>query len=375
MLYYPVMEAFLFLALIIIGGVVVLWVRSRTESSVLEREEAARKAWRRLAEELGLRFVSPADSLFQPKESYVVGDYRGHHFKLYTFDIQGREYVAETVLERYPTRRRRYVYTRLVVSITARPPEIPETSPLPRQQIIEWLTPQKPLKARPETQADGTELSYQQLDIETNIDYLKFLFEQLARLADNHARIVALGGAAAPALVEIMRDKDLDLTNTATQLLDGISRTTRASLRDRMDRFLCPRCLMRCGPHKVHLFALTTITYYGCRSCHQSSDFIQGAVVAVLDRQMSRERFREKGIIHVNWLTRRSLFDFDAVAIIRASDEEVERFAVQVGNDTDEVRTGRYPRMRCVVYEQSGLSENSLRILRRTFGEVKETNL
>jgi hypothetical protein len=31
------------------------------------------------------------------------------------------------------------------------------------------------------------------------------------------------------------------------------------------------------------------------------------------------------------------LFDFDRVEIQQATDEEVERFAVQVGNDTDEL--------------------------------------
>jgi hypothetical protein len=43
---------------------------------------------------------------------------------------------------------------------------------------------------------------------------------------------------------------------------------------------------------------------------------------------------------------------------------------MQVNNDTDPVRRRRYKTMPCTVSAQSNLSENTLRILRRTFGEV-----
>lgn len=50
-----------------------------------------------------------------------------------------------------------------------------------------------------------------------------------------------------------------------------------------------------------------------------------------------------------------------------------ERFAVQVGNDTDPVRRPTYAQMRCLVSPECGLSENTMRILQRTFGRVEMT--
>jgi hypothetical protein len=69
-------------------------------------------------------------------------------------------------------------------------------------------------------------------------------------------------------------------------------------------------------------------------------------------------------------LRRRQLFDFDEVEIIQASDKEVERFIVQVGNDTDEARQSRYQQMRCVISPDAGLSVNTMRILQYTFSQV-----
>jgi hypothetical protein len=51
----------------------------------------------------------------------------------------------------------------------------------------------------------------------------------------------------------------------------------------------------------------------------------------------------------------------------------VERFAVQVGNDTDPVRQEFYRFMRCVISPDCRLSDNTIRILRRTFGQVDDT--
>ena len=75
-------------------------------------------------------------------------------------------------------------------------------------------------------------------------------------------------------------------------------------------------------------------------------------------------------MLEVNWLKRRKLFDFDGVKIIRATDEDVERFAIQVGNDTDVTRVWKYKQMDCLVFAGSELSENTMRILRRMFGQV-----
>jgi hypothetical protein len=134
---------------------------------------------------------------------------------------------------------------------------------------------------------------------------------------------------------------------------------------------LCARCLAFFGAPYVAIPGNGDITYYGCRLCGQSLNFWEGEIIAVLDAAMGNEPLLENGLVRINWLTRRELFDFHSVEITQAGDEDVERFAVQVGNDTDPTRQPRYQRMRCVVNPTCELSANTLRILERIFGEVE----
>jgi hypothetical protein len=115
-----------------------------------------------------------------------------------------------------------------------------------------------------------------------------------------------------------------------------------------------------------------TFTVYGCRRCKQSLEYyyVPQGVVAVLDNEQDKEPILKDGLLRVNWLVRRKLFDFDRVEILQATDEDVERFAVQVGNDTDPTRKDRYRHLACRI--GCVLSQNSVRILRRTFGDVAE---
>jgi hypothetical protein len=75
--------------------------------------------------------------------------------------------------------------------------------------------------------------------------------------------------------------------------------------------------------------------------------------------------------LRVNWFQHGRLFDFDRVEIIQASYEEVERFAVQVGNDTDPFRQPRYRQMEYTIAPECQLAENTRRILASTFGQVE----
>ena len=65
------------------------------------------------------------------------------------------------------------------------------------------------------------------------------------------------------------------------------------------------------------------------------------------------------------------MFDFDTVEIVRATDEDVERLAMNAGNDTDPVRKARYAHVHCVIAPECRLSENSLRVLEQVFGQVE----
>jgi hypothetical protein len=183
--------------------------------------------------------------------------------------------------------------------------------------------------------------------------------------------LAASGGEAVTQLQPIATKKTSPLRGTAIRLLRGIEHETTARLAERAANLLCPHCLTRCGSHSVAVSEETKITYYGCRMCGQSLEFLEGEVVAVLDTGVITEPISQSGMVRINWLARRTAFDFDSVEIIQATDEEVERFAVQVGNDTDPFRRPHYRQKRCVVGPECRLSENTIRILQRTFGQVE----
>lgn len=181
--------------------------------------------------------------------------------------------------------------------------------------------------------------------------------------------IVTLGGESVSSLAQRANDRSFAQQKIARWLIDSIGYDTRQRLSDRVHHLVCPDCLTLFGAHLV----LGRATYYGCRTCGQSRDFFECAqgVTAVLDSDWSQPHELQAGLLRLNWLVRRELFDFDRVEIVRATDEEVERFAVQVGNDTDDFRKSRYAALRCTLAPTCVLSENTRRVLARTFGEVQ----
>ncbi len=195
----------------------------------------------------------------------------------------------------------------------------------------------------------------------------------LERFAASHA-LVTMGGKAIAPLAAIVTGTDSSLRQTATWILRSIGYETTTRLAQHAASLLCPTCLTRCGPYSVQLPEGDNFTYYGCRICGQSQEFWDCAqgVTAVLDADMTAEPVHREERVRVNWLTRRNLFDFGRVEIVQATDEDVERFAVQIGNDTDPVRRPRYKQIRCVVAPECELSENTLRILQHTFGQVEQ---
>jgi len=187
-----------------------------------------------------------------------------------------------------------------------------------------------------------------------------------------YPKIVALGGEAVPALQAMGEDETHPFQPVAPQLLTELAQATSQRWADRADRLRCGRCLGRCVDLSARLSPLKSLTYYACQSCHQSQQFFEftGEIIAVLDSRMTATQGEQGDTLRINWLARRTLFSFDAVEIIQATDEEVERFAVQVGNDTDPPRRERYQTMSCRVFPDCALSDNTLRILQRTFGQI-----
>ncbi len=305
--------------------------------------------------------VAPAD--FPAGQARLVGAYRGHDLKIESLREGDATYYTLVKLGA----------VRPGSAIAGTAGSVLPGAPSPHD-VLAFLLPQG-LGGLPdgeiEATAGGQLFAYKPRGPLADKDKVERVCDALAGLADRYPALVALGGAAAPALQTLARENGL-LCGVAVRALKDIAVATQP-LADQAGRLLCPRCLVHCGAHDAGLPGERDMVYYGCRACCQSREFIDCPqdMVAVLDAAWQGAQGRRGGSLHVNWLARRALFDFDRVEIVHATDEDVERFAVQVGNDTDLLRKPRYAEMSCVVRATCGLSENTLRVLESTFGRVE----
>ena len=323
-------------------------------------KEAKRNAWRTLADIYNFSYVP---GTFFGLRTYVSGNYRGHLLTLTTVEKSSGKTL--------------HTYSRVEISgVGSEPLEIePNMQPLGQQpsayQIVQILSPEKslglhaPLKFDPH---DRT-ISYEWPGLETNTAILEDLFDTLSEIAHNYLKVVGLGSEAMVGLHNLA-GSDHPLRFVARQLRQDIAKLTEAHLSHRVDRLFCPNCLVRCGKHKLSFGLWSSLSYYGCRACQQSRSFLEGRLVAVLDSNMTAELTVTDKVIRVNWLQKRTLGDFEEIWIIQASDEDVERFAMQIGNDTDTVRKSRYKQIFYTIAPSCPLSENSLRVLDRILGQT-----
>jgi RNase P subunit RPR2 len=172
-----------------------------------------------------------------------------------------------------------------------------------------------------------------------------------------HVALTRIGGKSMPVLQRALTDNESSLTETIVWVMRRIANEADSKLAKQADELLCPECFVRYHHHEIYISLLTSITYYGCRNCGQNHRWITqpGKVVAILDVDCNNVHRKQEDVLWINWLKHRSLFDFDSVRIIKAGDEEVERFAVQIGNDTDEWRKSRYSHLSCVVASDCAL--------------------
>ena len=345
------------------------YLYQRRSRQIFFKNERLLSPWQKLAMTNQLTFVPGQYRRFKASNAYLDGIYGGHQVKLDTF-------------HRSESDEKNYIYTRIavVVNLEVRGQTADSRN---RQEVKDQTTVERVIRSLTlpdlsaakwpvQTRANGYEIYYEQRDIQTDVSYLQTILDILINQANAHATLLNLGGEAIQNLQNLAEvTADISLSNTATQLMRGIALKTTRDLADQTSTLLCPFCLTRFGPHEVRLSRLDKLTFYGCRLCRQSCNTLKGQVIAALNNQRQAEVVEKNGRLYVNWLTRRALFDFDEVAIGQTTDETVERFAVQVGNDTDQFRMGRYSRMCCVISPESDLSENTIRILGRIFGQVE----
>lgn len=329
-----------------------------TSPSLNPLNKNAHNTWRKLAESHQLHFVERSPL----KGTYLAGLYRGRCYLELDMVANKRSETDQ-------------VCTRLLLTTIQNGANNIDHKDVTLAQVAHVLARPGPfpaLKGSFSLEAGGQKIDYEQAGVEGDEAYLQFLFDALSDLLNAYPKIIALGGEAVPALQTIFKDKSHPFYTVTPQLLTEIAETTRQRWADRLPYLRCGRCLGRCVDFTVSLSPLTSLTYYGCQSCGQSQEFFEfeGQVVAVLDSAMTSPQVEQAATLRVNWLARRALFSFDAAEIVRASDEEVERFTIQVGNDTDPARQPRYRELRCLVSIDCNLTENTWRILHRTFGEV-----
>jgi hypothetical protein len=246
--------------------------------------------------------------------------------------------------------------------------------PIAPEQMADSLTKRLPvLKGTIEVAENGQGIHYKQRGIEESAIHLKQLFDLFSDLIINvYPQIIVLGGEIVPLLHTIAVDEQHALRPVAIQWLCNIEAETEFRLGHQTSDFLCPSCLIRCAAHQIDISSMHSVKYYGCRSCGQSQEFMNhsGPIIARLDNQMTTKILEQEEVLIVNWFAHQSVFDFDKIQIIRATDEEVERFVVNLGNNSDELQQSSYKKMNCVVLSACSLSDNTMRILKHRFGQI-----
>lgn len=345
--------------------------------------EQTYSGWQEFATQNNLTFKP--GNFWLMREASVSGDYCGYRLRLETFTRS----KASMTTSRFPlpdpgSSSERIIYTRMILRVNNPAPTIPSpqkklaaSREFDMEKIVDLLLPanvQQRVRGQFYIYGNGREVVYEQENIVGYAKYLQFMLDGLKALVEIYPHLVELGGEVVAGLLPLSK-RHHPLQQVAAQLLSDIGKDTEKHLKRRVANLLCPHCLVHFGRHQVTTPWTGSITYYGCKACSQSREFISTRnyrLIVILDREIVTERSQHGTTIRVNWITARKLFDFDEVEIVRATDEEVEYFIVQVGNDTDPFRSRSYKQMRCTVWSDCKLSENTMRILQHTFGQVEE---
>ena len=219
--------------------------------------------------------------------------------------------------------------------------------------------------------AAGRSIIYDQPGIEINAMYLEFLLRTLTNLIQVYPLAVGLGGEAMVPLQFIHIDPAHPLHTLTLQLQRDIGLDTTARFGSKPSAFYCRLCLARCAAHRLVRPDKTWLKFYGCRVCQQSRDLFEGEVIVTLDSRMTTDLLEQAGLLRINWLNRPQIFDFHAVEIVQATDEEVYQFVEQIDQDPDPVHQHRYGQMRCTIWERCSLATSTVRRLQEVFGPVE----
>ena len=205
-----------------------------------------------------------------------------------------------------------------------------------------------------------------------DFERLEAIFHEMSKAAEAVEQIMCLGSLAIPGLAHIVKTRGT-MYRLAYGLCRSISLKTQKALKWKADNLYCTFCYDKPVPYTITFNDEGPLTYWGCRTCGQSTQFIHHKtdVVSVLDDKMIETHLVQDTQLRINWLKHRQICFSDRVEIISASDEDVERFAVQLGNDTNPDRRANRQTMPCLIHPTCHLSSNTFRILERQFEKIE----
>ena len=312
-----------------------------------------KSAWQSLAELYNLVYIPQ----HQWQKAKVTGQHRGYqlHLSSYLFGLE------------------------IILTATS---SLPQSLGFPR--IEEEITPlffnpylSNLLGGYFRSQDQGQRFFYHQVNpsFRDDLQSLQQLLSHLCDLAHSYRQLLALSGESIPFLLQGLASYP-KFSRLALQLLQDIVSETEERLARNKTGLLCRQCFWRAESYPLAVpgrIESLGLTYHRCRLCRQSGKLDEYRhLICVLDETMSLPYTVKEGICRVNWLIHHRQFDFEGVELTQASEIEVEKFAIQIANNTEPQQKSTYWRMTCQIGPECPLSPNTMILLRRLFGKVNK---
>ena len=336
------------MALIDVIGLVVFTVIGASPIYLYYRQQKKDKlSWQRIATQNGLSYKTRK---YFNGGDFIIGVYRGHRLKIESKDLgQSATKISIKLNDGWHGE------------------DTHTVDDIADIFLSEFQFPGKIYMGR-----NGRFISYIQYRIETDEQRLQSIIDVCCQVLETYDQIIRLGGEVVPILQKTISFSDDKLHPVATQLLSEISTKTTTELGNRLSQLVCCQCFLKF--ESLNLYgksSLRTGRYIGCRGCHQSRDFFEGAIGVVFDVANEQLQYEKNGILWVNWIHYQKVFDFDLIHIIQASDQDIERFVIQIGNDSDKHQQKKRYSQACFISPSCQLSANTMHILKSMFGEVE----
>jgi len=178
-------------------------------------------------------------------------------------------------------------------------------------------------------------------------------------------------------LIKALGDEDEEVRENVKRSINNICKANKEKIASKYPDLICQNCLCRFKFYPALVpEPLSEKGYYACRNC-EKDEFIYPVkkVIVVLDKNIQgKDNYtHEKDILYVNWFNLKKPFDFDEISILNADDFDIQEFIMKIRNDVDESRAKNYKNIVVVIKQDlfQNLSENSRRLLKNTFKDIK----